>query len=84
MRIIPPNLSAQLPINKPILFPRNNPMADKSKHITPIIIEGNRIGTWRAARLKPTAAASILVAIEKKTNVNPLEGSFLIGSFLLV
>ena len=88
--MIPPNASIFLSKRWPTFLPITTPVMDKIKVTTPIIHDGVIISTFRKEKLRPTANASMLVAIDKnnkKVQLNSLfftEDSSLKDSYIIL
>ncbi len=74
IRIIPPKISILSGLKRLSLSPRIAPANDSAKVAVPMIIIGVIMGAFRKAKLKPTAKASMLVAIDKIRSTQVFSG----------
>ena len=71
----PPAISIAFPNFFPSRLPIRNPSQDINTVTTPMTMAGYQIVTPINPKLKPTARASMLTAMESSTIVQPREGS---------
>ncbi len=83
IRIRPPKTSTPLPISFPATNPSLVARIESMKVITPISRQATQMFTSNNEKLKPTASASMLVAILSVTRVHPRVGSDMIFSSVL-
>lgn len=74
IRISPPKISILFGLKRLSLSPRTAPSKDSVKVTAPMIIIGVIMETFRKAKLKPTAKASMLVAIDRARSTQVFSG----------
>lgn len=72
---IPPTISVPAPKRAPSPPPRRRPSQDISPVVTPMMMAGYHTKTSTKPRLRPTASASMLTAMDSSTIVQPRDGS---------
>ena len=75
MRMRPPTTSMRRPSREPKRQPSSRPTTVRTPATTPITSAGHQMLTPSTASERPTASASMLVAMESMTSLQPLVGS---------
>ena len=84
IKIMPPKISILFLKKRPNRLPRYIPKKDREKVIIPVVMTGATIETFNNDKLRPTARASILVAMDNTNNTPKLsEPMTFLASFLI-
>jgi len=84
IKIMPPTISILFLKKRPNRLPRYIPKKDRENVIIPVVRAGATIEAFRKDKLRPTARASILVAMDNTNNIPKLsEPMTLLASFLI-